>query len=533
MRVHIRLLGTVLVLTLAVTLLAALGSPAAPARRGGILRLATQTDPILNPIIQTQAQSLIVNKNIFSTLVRPNEKFEIIPDLATRWEISPDGLVWTFYLRRGVRWHDGEKLTAEDVKFTMDAIASKMSPNPYRVTFQAVERVEVVDETTVRFVLSAPYGPLTAMLSFNVGIVPKHILEKVGFEGIPRFADFNTFKPIGSGPYKVTEVVPGDHITLEAFTGYFGGRPNIDKIIWKIIPDLNVQIAQMRSGELDMIELESPGRVSALEGRQGLKVLATPWLSMPHIQLHTKRVPFDDPRVRLAMQYGLNREAIIKTQFRSLAEFPTGTIPPGLAWAFKPNLPQARYDPKKALELLNQAGWRDTDGDGILDKVINGVKTPFKFVLMSDSAADRVEIITAAQADWKKLGMDVSLLVLERAVWSQRVATQHDFDATFNTRTYPPDPDQRNWYSCGGPFNYGEYCNATVDRLLAAAARGRTLEDRRRLYYQFQDVTVKDPPVLPLAYPRDIIVYTDRLQNVPTIHYRDLLLYIPQMWFAR
>jgi peptide/nickel transport system substrate-binding protein len=128
--------------------------------------------------------------------------------------------------------------------------------------------------------------------------------------------------------------------------------------------------------------------------------------------------------------------------------------------------------------------------------------------------------------------MDVQLEVLERSVWSERVAQKHDFEATYNSRTYPPDPDQRNWYTCTGPFNYSEYCNEEVDKLLQEGATATTQEGRQKAYYAYQAITVEDPPVLPLAYPVNIIAYNSKIQDVPELHYRDMLLYVPQMWFS-
>ncbi|HEX4936859.1 MAG TPA: ABC transporter substrate-binding protein, partial [Gemmatimonadaceae bacterium] len=248
------------------------GGASAAASAGGTLRIPIINDPILDPVVAPDIGSVMVNKVLFPGLVRPDESLRPTPDLALAWSTSDDGLRTTFTLRPGVTWHDGTPFTADDVKFTFDQILDLSSGSRLRSDFAALAGVDVVDSLTVTFRFKAPFAPFLTLLGYNAGILPKHLLQ-----GKPLSAstDFNRRHPVGTGPFKVQEISPGASITLVRNPAYYGPAPKLDRIVFKVVPDLNAQVAQLRAGELDIITLE-PANLASVQGVHGVDVLQVP-----------------------------------------------------------------------------------------------------------------------------------------------------------------------------------------------------------------------------------------------------------------
>ena len=507
-----------------------------PAKR--VLILALTTYPVLNPILTWTRNQVMAMRSVFSTLVEPTPSLEVVPHLAKSWEISDDGLEYTFHLQENVKWHDGEPLTAEDVKFTFDVLTSDMEPNPNSGLFAwNIDKVEVLDEHAVKVVMKTPQAPLLAQLSININILPKHLLEKYGFEGIPDADEYNR-QPIGSGPYKITEAVPGDHITLEVFEDYWGPKPKgIDKAIFKVIPDTNVQHVQLRTGELDIV-YSSPFLVQQLTGVEGITVMAASWIRNPYIGLKFTSPLFHEPEVRIALEYGLNRQEIIDTLYLGMGAFPRTIQSSALKYYFNEDLEPRHYDPEKALELLAEAGWEDTDGDGILDKDIDGdgVRDPFKFTITSDSSAEYVALGEAAIGYWTELGMDIDMEVLDRSTYVQKTQRDLAAEAYVHVRGGVADPDKAAALRCEldkAPYNYTEYCNPKLDELMLAGIRESDPEKRREIYYEIQEVAYENPPNLVITDLKDITAYNSKLKGVVEINYRDLMDHINKMWWEQ
>jgi len=235
------------------------------------LRLALINDPILNPVLSPDIGSVLVNKVIFPGLVRPDDQLRPSPDLATSWTVSSDGKVYTFALRRGVRWHDGVPFTSRDVQYTFEQIRDPKAGGFLWSDYTAIDRVETPDSFTVRFVLKSPFAAFLTLLGYNTGIIPEH-----AFHGKP-IADntgFNRTTPIGTGPFRVVSAVPGSSLTLEANPDYYGPRPKLAGIVFKLVPDANAQIAALRAGELDLITLE-PASLPGVRDVPGLTIRQT------------------------------------------------------------------------------------------------------------------------------------------------------------------------------------------------------------------------------------------------------------------
>ena len=480
------------------------------------LRLALINDPILNPVLSPDIGSVLVNKVIFPGLVRPDDQLRPSPDLATSWTVSSDGKVYTFALRRGVRWHDGVPFTSRDVQYTFEQIRDPKAGGFLWSDYTAIDRVETPDSFTVRFVLKSPFAAFLTLLGYNTGIIPEH-----AFHGKP-IADntgFNRTTPIGTGPFRVVSAVPGSSLTLEANPDYYGPRPKLAGIVFKLVPDANAQIAALRADELDLITLE-PASLPGVRDVPGLTIRQTTVPQHYFVGFNQRRPLFKPALVRRALDLAVNRKAIVDGVLKGAADLPVGTIPVALGEWFADSLPRAATDTAEALELLRQAGW-NRDAGGALR---NARGEPFRFTIRVDKGnPSREQSALALQQDWKSIGMDVSIETVEFAALVRDDLQPGKFDAILIWWTTPPDPDQYSYYVTDQINNNVAYSNRAVDSLLEIG-RGETDPVRRRaIYHAFQAVEREDPPVLVLYYPREIQAMSDRLGGFPQLGIRDAL----------
>jgi peptide/nickel transport system substrate-binding protein len=484
--------------------------------RPNALRLPLINDPVFNPVIAADLGSILPNKVIFPGLVRPDEQLRPTPDLATSWIESEDGLTYTFNLRPGVRWHDRAPFTARDVKFTFDQIIDLKSGSRLHSDFAAVERTEVVDSLTVRFHLKAPFAPFLALLGYNAGILPAHC-----FEGTTLTAatNFNRHHPIGTGPFMVTQSTPGSVVVLVRNPYYYREPPPLDQIIFKVVPDINVQVAQLRAGEMDLVQLE-PANLSSVEGVEGVSIVQNPVVQHYYVAFNARNPIFAAPEVRRALGMAVNRQAIIDGVMKGYADLPRGTIPAALKEFFAESLAATPYAPDSARALLASAGWHP-GSDGRLH---NAAGTPFRFTLLVDKGnPTREQAALAVQQDLKNLGIDVALQTMEFASAVRDFIVPGKFEANLIWWTTPPDPDQFAFYGTGQDNNNVRYSNRRVDSLLSLGRATRDRAARREIYTAFQAEELRDPPVLVLFYPREIMAVTKALQHMPSLTLRDAL----------
>ncbi|MEP7383540.1 MAG: ABC transporter substrate-binding protein [Gemmatimonadota bacterium] len=486
------------------------------AAAGGTLRIPLINDPIFDPVIAPDLGSILPNKLIFPGLVRPDEALRPTPDLAESWTISDDGLHATFTLRPGVLWHDGAPFSAEDVKFTFDAILDLASGSRLRSDFAAVQRVVIEDSLTVRFDFHAPFAPFLTLLGYNAGILPKHLLQ-----GAPltEATDFNRRKPVGTGPFMVTEVAPGASVTLVRNPHYYGSVPKLDRVVFKVVPDLNAQVAQLRAGELDLVTLE-PANLASVQGVPGVEVLQVPVVQHFYVGLNVRRPAFRSPDVRRALGMAINRPAIIDGVLRGYADLPRGTIPVVLKDYFADALPPIPYAPDSSLVLLARAGWR-RGADG---RLRDAAGAPFAFELLLDKGnPTREQSALAVQQDLGRIGVTVTLRTMEFAALVRDRVLPGTFDATLIWWTTPPDPDQFAFYHTGQDNNNVGWSNPVADSLLALGRATLDVPRRQAIYRAFQRLEMEDPPVMVLFYPREIQAVTSRLVGFPSLGIRDAL----------
>ncbi len=501
---------------LASILLAAACGENPPEPGGRAIRIALINDPIFNPVIAPDLGSVMINKVLFPGLVRPDTLLQPTPDLALSWSTSPDGREYTFTLRPNVQWHDGAPFSARDVKFTFDQVMDLSSGTRLRSDFASLEGVDIVDSLTVRFRLKAPFAPFLTLLGYNAGILPEHLLRG------KRLSDavaFNRATPVGTGPFRVESVTPGSRVSLVRHDAWYGDKPAVDRLVFKVVPDISVQVAQLRAGELDLITIE-PAHLGGLEKASGITVSQVPVVQHWYVGFNAESALFAPVAVRRALSYAVNREAIVRGVLKGYADLPRGTIPVALREYHDSTVAAFPYAPDSARALLATAGWT-LDPTG---KLRNAAGAPFAFELLVDKGnPTREQAALAVQQDLERLGMVVNLRTMEFASLVRDHVLPRRFGANLIWWTTPPDPDQYAFYASGQDNNNVRWHNTRADSLLAAGRSTLDVVKRRAIYSEFQRLERDDPPVLVLFYPREIRAASSRLRGLLPIGVRDAL----------
>ena len=495
-------------------------------KRGGQMTLALISDPTFNPFTWVgQFSTIMAAKPVWSTLTKYEPgTMRTVPDLATGWEPAPDGLSWTFKLRQGVKWHDGKPFSAADVKFTLENIVNPKVNALFRSNLSGLKEVQIVDDQTVKLILDKPYSSLPIQLGYNIAIAPKHLLDGQDLNTLTEYVQ----KPIGTGPFKVKEIAKGSHIAMEAFDDYYDGRPNLDRVVYKIIPEINTQVAQLRTGELDLALIE-PAHKETLKGQQNLNFFTVEQPNTFYFPLNASREPFKDVRVRRALALASNRQLMVERILRGEAPLAAGAYGSAFGEFQNKDLKPYPYDPEKAKQLLAEAGWKPGP-DGILEK--NGKKMSFGFMVDKGSAV-REQMALAAQQDWKKIGVETKLEVEEFNVYLKRGNSRPgDYDARTGWRITAPDPDKTAEYTTNGAFNHSMYSNPDVDRLMAEARVSSDHKKRVALYHDLQKRIYDDVPLIWVYYWTEIIALNKAINGLPQMGIRDALTYTHKLWRA-
>lgn len=490
-------------------------------KAGGTFSFAVIADPLLNPLISSGVQSVMVNKVLFNGLTKPEPgTLKPMPDLAESWEPNEEFTEWTFSLRTDVAWHDGEPFTADDVVFTYDR---RMNEDGLAAAYKELASVDKVDEHVVRFVLSEPLGHFPVLMSYNQFIVPKHVLEG---QQMTEFTEFSKQNPIGTGPYMIEEFNAGNYVSTKKNPNFFLGEPHIDRYVYKVLPDVNSQVAQLRTGELTFATIE-PVNVETLEGAPGLVIDPIDYVNHYYIAFQCTRPLFSDSNVRLGLSHAIDRQAIVDSVTLGYGTIATGTIPTALGWAYNDQLEPIPYDQERCLAILAESGWVP-NSDGLLEK--DG--EPLAFTLSVDKGNPaREQTATIVQQMFIDVGCDVELETMDWGSFSQQRWLGEDYESMHMWWITAPDPDQLEYYGCDGDSNHPNFCNNEITQILQEARSTADPEMRKELYFRYQELEMEDPPVSVLYYPKEIRVYPETLQNVPNIGIRDAFIYSYDMWF--
>jgi peptide/nickel transport system substrate-binding protein len=467
-----------------------------------------------NPVTNTNLTTFDVMKQmLFTPIIRYDEELEVQPYLAESWELDEDYVV--FHLRDDIVWHDGVPVTAEDVKFTFD-----LAKNPETASLlgsaylNMVESATVIDPRTIRFDFVEPHAQ--ALEAFWWAPLPKHLLEDVPPAEL-RQAPFNR-NPVGSGPFRFVEWEQGQQLVLEAnrdFPDEIFVGPYLDRVVFRVIPEGTTMVTEFLTGGLDVIGYTlPPDKAAQIVAQEGVELKHFPSREFTYVGWNAERPLFDDPRVRRALTMAINREQIIEAFQYGYAVPAHGMIPP---WSpMYTELEPLEYDPEQALELLREAGWRDIDGDGVLEK--DG--RPFRFVLLVNAANQlHQDIATVMQEQLAEIGVALEL----RTVEFQTLLQQHkarEYDAvisnwTLDTFRVDPTPlfaceEARTPLSA----NRTGYCSPEADELIEAGLRTTDEEEAREIWAEFSEVLREDQPLTFLFWAEDLAGVRPRLRSV-------------------
>lgn len=482
------------------------------------MTLPIASDPTPNPItIPGGLSDILLNKNLFSQLTRPDATADVTPspDLAQKWEVSSDGKTYTFHLRQGVKWHDGTPFSADDVKFTLDEMMNPKVNAAFATDLGPYDSANVIDSQTMTINLKAPYGPLLVMLDYDIMIMPKHLLEGVDLNSPTKFVQH----PIGTGAYKFKEFVSGDHYTLVANPDYWDGPPKIGTVVYKILAEVPTQIAQLRTGELDMAMLE-PAQAESLANVSNVVVNTANQTNYYYLGLNNSNPLFADVRVRQALAYGLDRETILKSVFRDQGSLATGPISPPMGWAFPTDQQPWPYDPDKAMSLLGEAGWKKQGGKLMKD----GKEFSFK-ILLDAGNTTRQSMALAAQQYYQNLGMVPTIDTEEFNKW-YTLSSKSEYDMGMFWFITAPDPDSfYDSYVSTESGDTDKFKNAEVNTLFAQGRAATTPAERAPIYAKLQQLLYQQQPDVFILYPKEFRVFSKKLHGYTDIGFRDILYY--------
>lgn len=496
--------------------------------KGQLLVSFSQEPTVFNPHMPHIEVDDGIHFSVFDPLfsVDPDGKFvaALAAEVPTveNGGISADGLTWKVKLREGVKWHDGQAFTAEDVKATLELLVDPNFRSWRKTGHELVRDLKVVSPTEITWRMEKAFAPYPSILAATF-ITPKHLMSA---SGDPNNAPFNN-APVGTGPFKWVERVSGDHITLAGNADYFGEGPYVEKLIYKYIPDLNVVYTQFKAGEIDVLGLQwiTPDHYDEAKTLPGMKVSADPAATVESFSFNMDRPQFKDPVVREALYAAIDKQSIIDALYYGLPT-PTETYMPAQSFYFNKDLPKQAYDIDKAKAMLDKAGWKP-GSDGIRAK--DGVRLAFS---CSTTAGNHIreQVQQYIQQSFKDLGVDMSISNLPPAVMWGDYWMMSKFDSVIVGLNFltGSDPDTSDYFMStsilargGHGQNTWQYANPEVDALLKAGGSEFVPEKRRVAYLKVQEIMRKDLPFLPLFQYAVVRGHKEEIENIrPNVNVR-------------
>ncbi len=478
-----------------------------PQKGGQIIVGISQEPQNFNPLMPTIESQRGLHMAIYDDLWRIDPKGNYVANLATEIPtqanggISKDGTLFTVKLRKDAKWHNGQPFSAKDVVFTWQTLMNPKVSAFSTVGFDQIDSMWAVDDFTVKFKMKQTYSPILVALS-DLFIVPEHILGK---SGDINKDEFNTKRPIGTGAFRFGEWVAGDHVTLEANKAYHGPGPYLDRLIFKYIPDLTVLFTQFKTGEIDITGIQGIPVDLYPEAKNlpNINLFVTPGTTYDCIAPNFLLPLFQDKRVRQALYYGMDRRPIVEKIFLGLVPEAESYVPPQ-SWAYNPKIKgYHKYDPEKAKNLLEAAGWK-VGPDAI--RVKDGKRLSFENACTAGNK-QREQIQQLLQQQWRQIGVEMKINNKPAAVLFGDFYRLSKFETIINGIGMGADPEHSfRLHSKYIPAKGGmgrnsiAYENREVDALLEAGVREMDREKRKKIYYKLQEVLADDLPYLPIYH---------------------------------
>lgn len=500
------------VLAVVVALVASYPVGAAPA--GGTLRIGIDVDAgTLDPRLANDTTARRVIDQVFDGLVELDPQLRPQPALAESWtQVSPT--VWQFKLRPNVRFHDGTALTAGDVVFTYTTILDPALRAPLRGLYVPIARVEAVDNQTVRFTLSAPYAPLLKYA--DMGILPRAAVERLGTE----FA----MKPVGTGPYRFVSWQRNSRIVLEANPDYWKGRPKLSQVIFNIIPDNTTRAAALESGDVDLIHSPlSPQDVARLKSSPRVRVIEMTGLGITYLNMNMADPLIRDARIRRAVAHLIPQRTIVRQIYREMDRPASSVLLPAWTGIFTDEITQPGHDITRAKALLAEAGWTDSNGDGVLDR--GGQRLAITLRTHSEDP-NRIQIAELLISILRSSGVDARVEITEFPGLVQALLSgNYQVVLVGWLGLVDPDRGMYNQFHSKGSQNWEKYNNPRVDALLDEGRQKADPSERARIYREVARIIATDLPYYVLTYQGYVVGISRRVEGftpIPSGSFRSL-----------
>lgn len=483
-----------------------------PVESGGELINAMTGEPSgLISMVAGESASSAISSNIFNSLLKYDKNLELEADLAESWQISADQRTITFKLKPNLRWADDKPLTSADVLFTWQAVTDEKTASPYASDFQLVKQAKTPDSLTFSVTYDQAYAPALDSWA-GLQILPKHLLL-----GQDLHTSAFARNPVGSHYYKLDSWIHGENLKLSRNKNAVLGQAKIDKLITRIIPDNSAQFLELMADNIDLMGLD-PIKYSRIiparpELKQKLALYKELGNSYTYMGFNLKHKPFDDVRVRRAINYAIDKQEIIDGVYLGLGINVASPYKPGTRWS-NPNLSPYPYDIAKARLLLKEAGFVDSNNDGILER--DG--KPFAFEIVTNQNKEREKSAVLIQRRLKEVGIDVKIRAIEWASFISRFIKTGDFDVVLLGWGLGLDPDQYNiWHSsqqAPGQFNFIGYNNPVTDKLLEQGRLELNPDKRMKIYHEFARVLLEDSPIVYLSAGYGLTAIHKRVKGI-------------------
>ncbi|WP_066065054.1 glutathione ABC transporter substrate-binding protein [Neobacillus soli] len=465
------------------------------AKTGGTLTVVRLSDATkLDPHFITDIPSAnIVYQKVYEGLVEPDKDFKIQPLLAKEWKVVND-TTWEFKLKEGVTFHDGAPFNAEAVKTTFDRLLDPKTASPQREKFSMITEVKVVDEYTVQLLLAYPYAPLLSILASNEGsiISPKALAENP--DGLSQH-------PVGTGPFVFESWKTGQEISLKKNDKYWGKKPNIDRVVFKVVPEDATRLAMIETGEAQINDQVPVTEIERIEASNTMGLYRTEGLAVEYVGFNTKKKPFDDVRVRKAISHAIEREAIIKGVYNNVGTLANVAMSPKV-FGYSDKVKPYDYDLNEAKKLLKEAGFE------------KGIE----LTLLTSDRKERINMAEVIQSQLKGIGVNVKIQVMEYGAYIDMIEKgEHDMAiGGWGNATGDGDYNQYNLFhsdSQGPPGNHFYYSNPEVDKMIEDARKETDEKNRLKLYEEVMQKEIDDAVYIPIRNYEHLAAYSKNVSG--------------------
>ncbi|OBQ46197.1 peptide-binding protein [Halodesulfovibrio spirochaetisodalis] len=461
------------------------------------------------PMLSTDSASHTVASHIYVSPLKYDKDLNIVPYAAESFEVLDEGKRIRITMRKDVQWEDGTPLTAEDVEFTYKLYIDPNTPTAYAQDYLLVKKFTLIDKYTFEATYEKPLARI--LISWMLDILPKHLLEGKDLLSSPLSS-----KPVGAGPFKFKEWDRGEKVVLEANDNYFLGRPYLDEVVYRVIPDSSTMFLELKAGHLDMMTLTPQQYLYQTDSAFFTNNFAKyRYLSSGYsfLGFNFRSRFFQDARVRRAISYAIDKEGLVKGVLFGQGKATEGPYKPG-TWVYNTSIEDYGYDPAKASEIMKDAGWTKNK-KGVLEK--DGI--PFKFTILTNQGnEERIKTATIIQSQLKDIGIQVTIRTVEWAAFIKEFINKGRFDALILGWNILQDPDISTvWHSSraeDGGLNFIKYINPELDKWLELGRNTLDMDVRKKAYDRVQEILHTDQPYCFLYVPYSLPIVHKRFKGI-------------------